>query len=107
MLLGARNVSFYAELPDGFWGPYSLRFNGYRGSNPGVKRSGHEVNSDLHLVPRGGMSGAKTLLPVHAFMPRTGKTLLFAGVIYAGIGMSLSSGVYLAEDEQLQAVWST
>ena len=31
------------------------------------------------------MSGAEPLLPVYAFMAWTGKTLLFAGVIYAGI----------------------
>jgi hypothetical protein len=52
-----------------------------------------KITSDLHIVPRLGMSGAKPLLPVYAFMAWTVKTLyihfFFAGVIYALIYTSL------------------
>ena len=41
------------KIPDRFWGPPSLLFNGYRGSFPGVKLPMRDVD---HLRP----SGAKT-----------------------------------------------
>jgi hypothetical protein len=55
------------ETPDQFWGPPTLLFNGYRGSFPGVKRPGRDVDH-LHLTPKLTMSRAVTLLLVYAFI---------------------------------------
>jgi len=49
-------------------------------SCPGVKQSGHEVNTHFHLVPMLGMSGTIPLLPLYAFLVLTGKTLPFSVV---------------------------
>jgi hypothetical protein len=56
------------KRPDRLWGPRSLLLNGYRGSFPGVKRPGSEVD---HLPPfsaeiRNGWSYTST--PLHGFV---------------------------------------
>ena len=43
---------------------YSLLFNEYQGSIPGVKRQGREVDNHLHLLPRLRMNGVIRLLPL-------------------------------------------
>jgi len=88
---------FSQKPPDRFWVPYSLRFNGYRGSIPGVKRPGREVNSDL-LVPGVGMSGAKPLLPLYVFMVWREKTLHFLLVLFM-LGLTRLCGLGLDSRE--------
>ena len=38
-----RAFSIFSQIPDWIWGPFSLLFNGYRSSFPGVMRLGSEV----------------------------------------------------------------
>ena len=50
------------KCPDRLWGPHSLLFRGYGGSFQEEKRPGREV-TQLHILPKYRMSGAKPLLP--------------------------------------------
>ena len=70
------------KRPDRLWDSPSLQLNGYRGSFPGEKRSGREVNHDLHLVPRLRKSGVICLLLLYAFMVCTGTTLFSTFVVW-------------------------
>jgi len=67
-LIPARQeIVLISKGPDRLRSPTSLQFNGYRGSFPGIKRPGREVDSHLHLVRR-LMSGAVPALPLYAFV---------------------------------------
>ena len=65
------------QRPDGFCGPPSFLFTGYKDHFPGVNQVGYEVDHPNHLAPRLRMSGAVLLLPLYAFMAWTATSLLF------------------------------
>ena len=57
------------KYADRLWGPPVLLLNGHRGSFLWVKRSGRELISHRHQLPKLRMSGA---IPLHAFTALTG-----------------------------------
>jgi hypothetical protein len=58
--------SLLRHRPYRFWAPTSLLFNGYRGSFPGLRWMGPEVDHCI-LVRKFRISGAITVRPLYAF----------------------------------------
>ena len=64
-----RHGVFCSLKPSGwFWGPPNPLFNGYRSSQPGVKRPEVKLTTHLHLVLRLRISGDIPSQPLYAFM---------------------------------------
>jgi len=62
ILEGAGDFSLLQNIQTG----PEAKLNGYGCPFLGIKQPGHEVNHSFHPVPRLRMSGAITLLPIHA-----------------------------------------
>ena len=66
------------KCTDRLWGPPSLLFNRYRGSLPGVKRPGREVNHSLPSIAKvKNMNCAIPLFPLYALKALTAKVSAF------------------------------
>jgi hypothetical protein len=77
LCLGFYGIVPPSNRPDRRWGPHSILFSWYRGSFLGYSGRGVRLITHSHLVPRLRMSRAIPLLPLYAFMARTGRTLPF------------------------------
>jgi hypothetical protein len=84
--------------PDWLWGLPSLVFSGYRAVHSGgggIKRPRRDVDHDLHLALKLGMSGAVYLLLLYAFMAWTGTSLPFLPLPAFILEILLPAFVYL------------
>jgi hypothetical protein len=76
-------------------GPPSLEPNGYRGLFRLKNGQGVKMTSHLNHMPRLRVRGAVPLLPLHAFLVWTGKTLSFSLILeeihHARVGLAVCS----------------
>jgi len=79
----ARDISLLQKYPDQVWGPLSLLFNAYRGSRPGLKRPGREVDQPFSPTAEVKNEWNYTVLPLYAFTASRGKTSTFIFVEFS------------------------